>query len=173
MNALWTDRSVPVEILRRGEVVRIHVRLTGHGLGQSADQTARPQLVADTRCDGAPPRRPFLTRSASSLGSSLVELFSGTLITARRSGLELYAIHPKSIFYEMGLCNGDELLSIADIPLDSPERALEAYVALKQLKTRSVPVEIRRRGLGHHIHVYLTDSPTTTSTPPPPTPAAP
>jgi type II secretory pathway component PulC len=66
-------------------------------------------------------------------------------------GIRIEAIRPGSIFEEAGLCNGDEILSIAGIPIDGARSEVEAMTALEHADGRSISVEIRRRGQTHHI----------------------
>ena len=61
------------------------------------------------------------------------------------SGFKLYAIKPSSVFAALGLLNGDMLVSINDIDLTSPEKALTIYSTIKA--TSVFHVKIVRRGV--------------------------
>ena len=65
------------------------------------------------------------------------------------SGFKLYAIKPSSVFAALGLLNGDMLVSINDIDLTSPEKALTVYSTIKatsvfhvKIVRRSVPLTL-------------------------------
>ena len=55
-----------------------------------------------------------------------------TLTDGKPSGVKLYAIRPGSPLAAIGLENGDTLRAINDIPLTSPESALEIYRPQKE-----------------------------------------
>ena len=54
------------------------------------------------------------------------------LTDGKPSGVKLYAIRPGSPLAAIGLENGDTVRAINDIPLTSPESALEIYRPLKE-----------------------------------------
>ena len=59
-------------------------------------------------------------------------------------GFKLLSIKRGSIFDRLGLRNGDVVRGINDVPLDSPEKALEVYGQLES--GQSVRVDVVRRG---------------------------
>ena len=61
------------------------------------------------------------------------------------SGFKLYAIKPSSVFAALGLLNGDMLVSVNDIDLTSPEKALTVYSTIRA--TAVFHVAIVRRGV--------------------------
>jgi hypothetical protein len=62
------------------------------------------------------------------------------------NGFKLYAIRPSSLYARLGFENGDTLHSVAGMPLDSAENALNVYTRVRHLKKKSLEVEISRRG---------------------------
>lgn len=62
----------------------------------------------------------------------------------KANGFKLYAIRPSSVYAKVGIMNGDTVLSINGQALDSPDKALEVYTALR--KAKSLKLEISRRG---------------------------
>ena len=75
------------------------------------------------------------------------------------SGFKLYAIKPSSIFAALGLLDGDMLVSINDIDLTSPEKALTVYSTIKA--TSVFNVKIVRRGVA--LTLTYTVSPATSA----------
>lgn len=59
-------------------------------------------------------------------------------------GFKLYGMRRQTILDRLGFENGDRVLTINGMTLDSPDRALEAYAALRE--TKQLEVEIERRG---------------------------
>ncbi|TMQ20542.1 MAG: hypothetical protein E6J91_03790 [Deltaproteobacteria bacterium] len=59
-------------------------------------------------------------------------------------GVKLYAIRPSSGFARLGLANGDTVVSVNKLRLDSADQALEIYTQLREAKR--IDVEVVRRG---------------------------
>jgi type II secretion system protein C len=62
----------------------------------------------------------------------------------KAQGFKLFSIRPGSLPAKLGLQNGDVLKRINGISLESPERALEAYVGLRE--ARRVELDVERDG---------------------------
>ena len=62
----------------------------------------------------------------------------------KATGFKLYAVRPGSLFARLGLANGDTVTAFGGQPLDSLERALGAFGALRS--ARQVEVGVLRRG---------------------------
>lgn len=62
----------------------------------------------------------------------------------RAEGLKIYALRPHSFWPRLRFENGDTILTINDMDLSSPERALEMYTKLRS--TNDLTVRIVRRG---------------------------
>lgn len=60
------------------------------------------------------------------------------------NGFKIYAVKPGSIFARVGLTNGDTLTAIDGHPLDTVDRALEAYSALRT--ANRIELGVIRRG---------------------------
>lgn len=60
------------------------------------------------------------------------------------NGFKIYAVRPSSIFAALGLKNGDTIHRVNDHELTSPDKALEAYTALRAVD--ELRVELSRRG---------------------------
>ncbi|MFN0253433.1 MAG: type II secretion system protein GspC [Kofleriaceae bacterium] len=60
------------------------------------------------------------------------------------NGFKLYAIRPSSLYAKLGFENGDTLLGINGMSLDSADKALEVYTKVREAKT--IDVSILRRG---------------------------
>ncbi len=67
------------------------------------------------------------------------------------SGIKVYAIRPGSLLATIGLENGDTLRAIDDVPLTSPDAALEVYRPLSD----HFDLDVRRRGLDVRIVVLV------------------
>jgi len=59
-------------------------------------------------------------------------------------GFKIYAIRPSSIYAKLGFANGDTLVTINGMSLDSADKALEVYTQLRDAS--EFTVEIERRG---------------------------
>lgn len=59
-------------------------------------------------------------------------------------GFKLYAIQPGSFLASFGFHNGDQVQTINDLELTSPDKALEAYAALR--RARALDVRVLRHG---------------------------
>jgi hypothetical protein len=59
-------------------------------------------------------------------------------------GFKLYAIHPDSLFAQLGLLNGDTLVAVNGFALTSADKALEAYTKVRD--ATSIEVDVVRRG---------------------------
>jgi len=70
-------------------------------------------------------------------------------------GFKLFSISPEDILAKIGLKNGDVVMRINGITVDSPDKALEAYERSKRL-SRFV-VAILRRGQEQTLVVNLAD----------------
>lgn len=57
------------------------------------------------------------------------------------AGLKLFAMTPGTLFYVLGLRNGDLLHTVGGYDLALPEKALEAYAALRAMHTVDVVLE--------------------------------
>lgn len=62
----------------------------------------------------------------------------------KSNGFKLFAIRPKSVWAAAGFLNGDTWLSVNGMPLDGPEKALEAYAQVR--KASRFTVELERAG---------------------------
>jgi hypothetical protein len=60
------------------------------------------------------------------------------------NGFKLYAIRPGSLYSRLGLVNGDTLVSVSGMPLDSADKALEVYTKLRDATT--VVLQLERGG---------------------------
>lgn len=72
-------------------------------------------------------------------GARIVPAFRG----GNFAGMKVFAIRPDSLWAAAGFLNGDELVSVNDLPLDSPEQALNAWVEAR--KADRIEVKLRRR----------------------------
>ena len=62
----------------------------------------------------------------------------------RSVGFKLFSIRDGSLFKRIGMENGDVVVAINDLPMDTPDRAL---ALLETLRTAtSLKVSLRRRG---------------------------
>jgi hypothetical protein len=68
-------------------------------------------------------------------------------------GFKLYGIRRQTIMGRLGFQNGDRVLTINGMTLDSPDRALEAYVALREAK--QLDVEIERKGKAQKLTLEI------------------
>jgi len=73
-------------------------------------------------------RRADLDAMASVAGSARVV---PTLTDGVPAGIKLYAIRPGSLLATIGLENGDTVRAINDVPVTSPDAALEVYRPLR------------------------------------------
>jgi hypothetical protein len=60
------------------------------------------------------------------------------------AGMKIYAIRPSSLVAKVGLANGDTLLAINGIELNSPEQALDLYTKVRTAK--KLDLSLVRRG---------------------------
>lgn len=60
------------------------------------------------------------------------------------TGFKIYAVKPGGVYARLGLVNGDVVTAIAGRPVDTMDRALEAYAALRTAS--GVEVAVLRRG---------------------------
>jgi membrane-associated protease RseP (regulator of RpoE activity) len=72
-------------------------------------------------------------------GARVVPSFRGGTF----AGMKVFSIRPDSLWAAAGFLNGDQLLSVNDLPLDSPEQALNAWVEAR--KADRVEFKLRRR----------------------------
>jgi hypothetical protein len=120
-----------------------------------------PAARAAGRCAQAPPRDSVLTKLPPA-GFPIL-MFAGTHCWHMRDqrphvGIKLYKVAPGSIFDEVGICDGDEVLAVANVPIDGEDGAMAARRKLAGFKGQGVPVEIRRGGQTYRIDVHLADS---------------
>lgn len=66
------------------------------------------------------------------------------LTNGRPDGFKLYAIHPGSIFSQLGFRNGDTILRINGLELSSPDRCLAVYSQLRAVERIIVELERNR-----------------------------
>ena len=73
----------------------------------------------------------------------------------RRTGLKLSGMRPESRMAALGFQNGDQLESLNDLPLATPEQALEAYAAARSAD--SLRVRLLRNGQRIELRYDLVD----------------
>jgi general secretion pathway protein C len=71
----------------------------------------------------------------------------------RPIGFKIFSIRPGSLYFALGLREGDIVRSINGYDLNSPDKALAAYSALRH--TRSLDLKLTRAGRTHHIHYEI------------------
>lgn len=64
--------------------------------------------------------------------------------STKPAGFKLYAISPGSMFGKLGFQNGDTITSINAMAIDTPDKALEVYVQIREAS--SIDVAILRQG---------------------------
>ena len=69
------------------------------------------------------------------------------------TGFRLTHLQPTSIFAHAGLCEGDVLNGVNGLPIDTPDRALEAWTSVRNA-TR-IAVELTRAGKPTQLVVQL------------------
>ena len=70
-----------------------------------------------------------------------------TVANGKPIGFKLYAIRPDSFYDRAGFLNGDTILAVAGISVESADRALEAYTRVRDTKVgETLAVEITRKG---------------------------
>jgi general secretion pathway protein C len=62
----------------------------------------------------------------------------------RPIGFKLYAIRPGSIFDRLGIRNGDTVVAINGLSMDTPDHALEVYASLRN--ATQFTVDLKRNG---------------------------
>jgi membrane-associated protease RseP (regulator of RpoE activity) len=62
----------------------------------------------------------------------------------RPTGMQIFGIRKDDVLAALGFENGDVLVSVAGLPIDTPDKALEAYAATRQ--AAAIPVRFERRG---------------------------
>ena len=60
------------------------------------------------------------------------------------NGFKMYAIRPSSVYYKIGIQNGDTLHAVNGFDMSSPDKALEVYTKVKAASNLSI--SITRRG---------------------------
>ncbi len=75
----------------------------------------------------------------------------------RVTGIRLFAIREGTPLSQLGFQNGDELRSINQYRLTSPEQALEAYAHVRNAST--IDVELVRRATPMTLHYDVVDEP--------------
>lgn len=70
------------------------------------------------------------------------------------AGFKIYAVRPGSIYARLGIVNGDTFRSINGRSLDSADKALEAYTALRDAK--KLELDLERRGAPLTITITIT-----------------
>jgi S1-C subfamily serine protease len=135
--------------LRRGKTAVVVRLCFGSSLGQLAHPPATsadcPQLASTRRADGViQVKRAELAAALGDAAAGRCARAVPRMVNGKVSGIKLYAIRPGSWIAALGLENGDTLLSVNGLPLDSMDQAREAYAAL----SRASRVEIvgDRRG---------------------------
>lgn len=76
--------------------------------------------------------------------SNLNELLTQARVVPQSDGIKFLAIRRNSLFYDIGLRNGDTLHRINDVTLDNIENALGLFEELKQ--QNNFKIDITRRG---------------------------
>jgi len=109
---------------------------------------AQPPIAYTTRVVDV--RRADLDEMASVASSARIV---PTLNDGVPAGIKLYAIRPGSLLATIGLENGDTLRAINDVPLTSPDAALEVYRPLHQ--PDHFDLDVLRRGEEVRIVVLL------------------
>lgn len=62
----------------------------------------------------------------------------------KANGFKLYAIRPRSVYARLGLSNGDTIVSVNGMSVDSADKALEVYTKLRDAS--KLVLELERRG---------------------------
>ena len=70
--------------------------------------------------------------------------FVPTVVDGRPHGFRLYAIRPRSLYARLMLQNGDRIVAVNGLALDTPDQALELYSRFRN--TSRFEVEVERRG---------------------------
>jgi general secretion pathway protein C len=70
------------------------------------------------------------------------------------AGFKIYAVRSSSIFARLGIMNGDTLQAINGRSLDSADKALEAYTALRD--ARRLDLDLERHGAPLTITITIT-----------------
>ena len=87
-------------------------------------------------------------------------------------GFRLFSIRPQSPYELVGFQNGDVVLSVNDIPMTTPDSALEAYTRARTMSVLRFGLE--RRGAPFVLEVMIVPGPHDVPSPPPaPPPPAP
>ena len=121
------------------------------GFGEKREQAT---LLTDTpprpieeliTCDG--PRRCSTTRAKlEELLGHMSELSRAARIVpamkdGRASGFKLYGMRPGSFFDKLGFQKGDVVVTINDLTMDSPEKALAIFTGLRAVKQIRLGIE--------------------------------
>ena len=70
-------------------------------------------------------------------------------------GFKLYAIRQASLWARLGFANGDTIQAINGLALDSADKALEAYTALREAKR--LEIDLVRRGAPLRLFITIKD----------------
>jgi type II secretory pathway component PulC len=109
---------------------------------QSLQELSRDIVCAGSRCqlkNGVALR--ILEDQATLLKSARIV---PVVEAGRAVGFRLFAIRPSSLLHLLGMRNGDLVRRIGGYDISSPDKALEAYTALR--KASQIPVELTRSG---------------------------
>jgi membrane-associated protease RseP (regulator of RpoE activity) len=68
-------------------------------------------------------------------------------------GVRIYAVRPQSTLWQLGLRNGDRIVSIDGLPLRHADDALALYIHARNLDR--IAVEIDRGGIRHILRYHL------------------
>jgi general secretion pathway protein C len=63
------------------------------------------------------------------------------IVEGRTEGFVVRMIRPKSLLDTLGIQRGDVLRQINGVPLDSPEKALQVFQQLREVKRLSIGLE--------------------------------
>lgn len=75
------------------------------------------------------------------------------IVGGKIQGFRLFAIQPGSIYEKLGIKNGDIILQINDVALDSPAKALEFYGAISS--ATDISLDIDRNGQKQSYHYTI------------------
>ncbi len=84
----------------------------------------------------------FLANAANlGRGARIVPNMKG----GKPDGFRVYAVRPYSIFYKLGIRNGDVIRAVNNQDISSPDKALELFTKLRGASHLTISVERRRR----------------------------
>ncbi len=84
----------------------------------------------------------FLANAANlGRGARIVPNMKG----GKTDGFRVYAVRPYSVFYKLGIRNGDVIRAVNNQDISSPDKALELFTKLRGASHLTISVERRRR----------------------------